>query len=367
MLRKTLGGLLSIVMILAMLPTAIGEDAVIRTYCCLSKSWPAYQHFISAHPDVTFERNADNIDTTSELVGQLITKQFNYDIIGLDSSQIDPQIVMEKGFYLDLNQNETIREAVESMYPAFQEAAMYDGKLYALPYNIGFDFIQIQANSWQEAGYTDDDIPQSYEELLQFLEGVCERLENDPDLPLHLYMRINSMGDYDASDYTLLLTNWFLDDYIIQQQMAGKPLSFTDAELEHLLEKTKTVCSRLFAAEKYLSPNEENKGWSLFTESTQLTWPENGKHVVFFRMNDNMPRIVRVRIGMLSIFAGTQYPELCMEMLENMVKYGDGGQYSNAFLYQNAKPIVRRDVEQTRSFYQNNVTYFIDELAREDL
>jgi len=350
--------------------TASGEDAVIRTYCCVDESGPAYQHFISAHPDVTFEDNTDYIDTTSELVGQLITKQFNYDIMGLSSSMIDPQIVMEKGFYLDLSQNETIRQAVESMYPAFREAAMYDGKLFALPYGLGFNYMQIDSNAWQEAGYTDDDIPQSYGELLQFLEELCERLENDPDLPIHLYMRVNAMGDYDASDYTILLTDWFLRDYIIQKQMAGETLSFNDEELEFLLEKTKTVCSRLFSAERYLSPKEENKGISLITEGIQMYWPKEGKYVLFFRINDQLPKIIHVRLDTLSVFAGTQYPELCIEMLENIVNYevrGSNTNYANAYLYQDSGPIENDLYEVNRIPYQKIVTNITNQLAQEDL
>lgn len=350
--------------------SATGENIVIRRYCCYSTSWPSHQHFISEHPEVTFERQTDFIDTTEELVGQLITKQFQYDIMGLSTVQIDPHIVMKKGFYLDLSENETICKAVASMYPAFQQAAMYDGKLYALPYGIGFDIMKLAADDWQEAGYTDDDIPQSYEELLQFLEGLCERLEDDPDLPIHLYMRVNAMGDYDASDYTLLLTDWFLSDYITQKQMAGEMLSFDDEELASLLEKTKTVCSRLFSAERYLSPKETNTGLSLITEGNQMFWPDDGKYVLFFRMNNQLPKIIRVRLDMLSIYAGTEYPALCMEMLEDVVNYGAGGSYtnySNAFLYQNATPIVSDHYETNRIPYQNVVTYFINELAKEDL
>ncbi len=372
MLRKTLGGLLSIVMIFAMLPTAIGENTVIRTYFCFNHSWYCYKPFISKHPDVTIQPEPEEgrINTTSQLIGKLITKQFNNDLMSFDTGLVDPSIMMEKGYYLDLSQSETIRKAVEAMYPAFQQAAMYDGKLYAIPYIIRFNYTMLDPKSWQEAGYTDDDIPQSYEELLQFLEGVCERLENDPDLPLHLYMRINAMGDYDASDYTLLLTEWFLNDYIKQQQMTEKTLSFNDKELETLLEKTKAVCSRLFAAEKYLSPNQENKGLSLITEGSQLHWPEDGKYVLFSRMNDSLPKIINVRLEMISVFAGTENPDLCIEMLESMVTDGGDSTYmddSRAFLYPNAEPIVSSTAESRQWPYENSVSYFTNELAREDL
>jgi len=367
MLRKILAVLLCLSVGFAMAPAALGENIVIRAYCCMGESSPGCKQFLSVHPDVTIEHNTDYVDSTSELVGQLITKQFNFDIMWLRTTQINPHILMEKGYYMDLSQNETIRKAVESMYPAFQQAAMYDGKLYAFPNGIGFDFMQIDPDDWQEAGYTDDDIPQSYEELLQFLDGLCERLENDPDLPIHMYMRINSLGDYDASDFTLYLTQRFLDDYIMQQQVAGKTLSFHDEALEALLEKTKTVCSRLFAAERYLSPDEDNTGLSLITEGIQMHWPEDGKYVLYFRMNESQPRIVKTRLDMLSIFAGTQYPELCMEMLENVVKYDDGGDYAKAFLYQNAEPIVSSYADINRKPYQNSVLYFTNELARDDL
>lgn len=372
MLRKTLVGLLSIIMCFAILPTAIGENTVIRTYFCFGESWRCYKPFISEHPDVTIQREPVEgwIDTTSQLIGKLITKQFNNDLMSFNTGLVDPSIMMEKGYYLDLSQSETIKKAVEAMYPAFQQAAMYDGKLYALPYNVRFNYTMLDPKSWKEAGYTDDDIPQSYEEFLQFLEGVCERLENDPDLPLHLYMLINFMGDYDASDYTLLLTELFLGDYITQQQMTGETLSFHDKELEALLEKTKTVCSRLFAAERYLSPDEENEGLSLIGGGNQMFWPEDGKYVISFRMNDSLPRIINVQLEMISAFAGTKNPDLCIEILESMVNHGADAtntDYSNAFLYPNAEPIVSSVAEINRGPYENSVSYFTNELARDDL
>ncbi len=370
MLRKMVIVLLCLSVGFAMVPAALAEKTVIRAYCCMGKSWPGCKQFLSVHPDVTIEHNTDFVDSTSELVGQLVTKQFNFDVMSLSSMQINPHILMEKGYYLDLSQSETICQAVESMYPAFQQAATYDGKLYAFPYGVGFHFMQIDPDDWREAGYTDDDIPQSYEELLQFLEGLCERLENDPDLPIHMYMFFNALGDYDASDYTLFLTQLFLEDYIMQQQMAGKILSFDDEELEALLEKTKTVCSRLFAAERYLPPDEENTGLSLITNGTQMLWAEDEKYVLFFRMNESQPRVVATRLELLSIFAGTQSPDLCLEMLESVVNHGDGSTYdehSKAFLYQNATPIVSRYAEANRIPYQNTVTYITHELARDDL
>lgn len=356
---------------LVLVPFSIGcaETSTLVNYRCVGGSWPATKAFLAAHPEIKLQNvPVENyVYTTSELAGKLLTGELRSDVFLIETNLFDDRVLFEKGYFLDLSSSEIIVDAVNRMHPVIREAAMLNGKVYGFPYFIRFDFYYIDAESWERAGYEKAEIPQSYPAFLDFLEQWCDRIDEDPDIGFQFHVRGDWAGDWKPSCYTEWLTTCLMNDYFIQKQAAGEPLSFQDEELAALLDRTLAIGQRLYETEP--PTDDETSFPSLVMNSLQMKW-EHGDTFLSFRMNEQQPKAVPIYLEMLSVYAGTTIPDLAIELLEDVVQYGDDfmyDQYSSAYLYEDAQPTVSSSYDSEIQRYQRLITKKEQELQQEDL
>lgn len=326
----------------------------------------APETFIKAHPEVEIvhqdnERDPDYY-TTAELSGPMMTREFNWDVFPLYVDRADAHLLMEKGYLMDLSGSEVIRDAVARMHPAIAEQCMYDGKIYAVPeyFRESDNILMVNMKCWEEAGYTPEDIPQSFSALLDFIEAYVTRRENDPDLTINVSGVLDDYM-YGPETYPRWLVTMLLDSYMDQVNYAGEPLRFNDPELESLLERTMAVSKRIYALEPSKSSEMIEPG--LFGVPGFTDWTELQRTRVDLRIREDQPSLFTGYLKLTAVSVTTKNPELAIELVEDslMELWPD----SAVLVYADAEPVVNTTYEDTRRHCQNMIA-LIDHVLADD-
>ena len=285
--------------------------------------------FTENHPDVQLVRSEDDYQETKDMVSQMVLREFHNDAFKMSNSIIDFRQIMEKGYCLDLSSNEQICALISRMHPYIAEQVMLDDQILGIPYNISFSYVTVDSG-WTEAGYTAQDIPRTYPQLLDFLQEWVQSDQDD-------YGRITVINTWDESlygpdNYTAWLVEQFLGTYLLQLQFSGAPVRFNDPELIELLQRTKDIGEALYQKERV--PNGK---FQLLT--SYYGWPQSlDEDVVCFNMSDDQPILIDADFDILSAYAATEHPELAMELLESILANLE--ERSSAFFYLDAQPVM---------------------------
>lgn len=340
---------------------AVAES--LKSYQVLIEGTEGYEVFIGKHPTFRLTYSNAYYPNTAAVASALLTKEFDSDLFAMNNLFFDSQQLMSKGYCFDLSESMIITETVNKMHPSIRDQAMYDGKIYAIPDVIMFELLMIDRNVWQEAGLSDE-IPDTMEEFLSFLEAWCDWLEENPDS----VFRINSMWDaasYNESSYTEMLTGWIINNYIMYAQHTGNPLNFDADILKPLLERAIVIGKRLYENEPHIGYNGENAGRALFVNSYSQTWPQNADDIVFLRMNEEQPKLINCCMLMTAVSINTSNPELCIELLEDMIVHMSDEK--RAFLMQGCEPVINSFVDNQLHDYEMRISEIDTQLSAENL
>jgi hypothetical protein len=228
--------------------------------------------------------------------------------------------------------------------------------------------MQINQEGWDAAGLTEEDIPDSFPKLLDFLEQWCDRAETSQDQNIHV--KLSWVAElYNEYSYTAWLTNLLVDSYIMQVQFAGKPLRFNDQELQALLERCKVVGACIYDVEPAMDLSGAKPGeYTLFEDGPQIAWPQKAADILCFRLNDAQPKIIRASLDMYSVNPNSSIPDLCVELLEKLVTGPESpNSRARALLYQGAEPVIDPNYEDALKHWSTRVDTFKEQLKNPDL
>jgi len=250
---------------------------------------------------------------------------------------------MEKGYCLDLTGSELIEETVERLYPAFREMLTVDGKIYGAPTGVWFDYYVISEEAWQAAGMPADLIPDTLDELFDCAELFCDKLEDK-----EFEEKISLLSSWDATVYTEssygeVFTGWIVENYIMQLKYAELEMNFDPDVLVPLLNRGRELGKRLYELESH-TVTDESKELGLLDDRSSSAWAGTAYDpIVFMRITDDEPKLISAQLSIWSAFAQTEYPELCVELLEDILKMNS--EKDCAFLFTDAEPVVNPNYE----------------------
>lgn len=300
------------------------------------------QALLDAHPGLTaiqsdFERDR-SYETTSELAGALLTRSFGWDLLTVQTNRVDTDLLMEKGYLLDLSGSEIIRDAVSRMHPFIQQRCMHDGKIYAVPYSIELvrPDEQIASEVLDALGYTEADVPQTFPALLDFIERYLDRRDIEPDLD---YCVVANLDDsyYHEHFYARYLTQLLVNSHITQSLYAGVPIRFNTPEFVALLNRTRNLADRIFTYEP-IRRSPSDRTWPGILGSYTSLGEEYG---ISCRLSEDQPILRTAYVLLSAAYAGTPYPELAIEALEmSLPNIWDVAQ---TYIYTDVEPLMNPD------------------------
>ena len=299
----------------------------------------AEESFAQSHPGVTvkYANGDDYLNTTEKIVAALLTQSFPWDVFGESTGFFAPSQLIDKGYWLDLSGSEVIREAVGRMHPALQEQVIRDGAIYAIPTAVYTQPSPILVNmdAWEELGFTESDIPDTFGALLDFLDDWVSWQRDDPDARWCVKGNWDE-ALYDEHSYARWLVELLAENHVLQQQAAGEPIRFDDPLLIDLMEHARRTGDALYAIEP--SKRASGNGTSILVQDDLRadSWSKATERVCL-RLREDQPRLMPGSVSLTGVHAGTASAPLAIAYLESLL--AGMGEMDRALLFTDAQPV----------------------------
>lgn len=339
------------------------EKNTITCYYCIDESSDGWKSFAANHPGVRRVRSEADYTNTQALAGAFLTGEFDSDIFSMSNVFFDYKRIMEKGYCADLTNSETIAAAVGKMHPSIQEQVTVNGKIYALPNQVTFEYWKVVPETWDLMGLSFDAIPDTLPELFDWIDAWCDRIEMIPEPEVNVWNAWDATV-YNEASYTQLFTRWVTDAYVLQLQYAHADLFFDPSILVPLLSRASSLGERLYRLESH-SVESTSLGKSLFESISMPVFPEVTDQVLFMRMDESQPKLMMAQLSMYAINADSSNEDLCISLLESMAEHMPLA--DSAFLFQDAEPVLDPNYESSYARFVDLVNQTEAKLAATDL
>ncbi|MEG1891231.1 MAG: extracellular solute-binding protein [Clostridia bacterium] len=255
------------------------------------------------------------------------------DLFGLYTCNENFEIYKSSGVLADLSGSRVIRNAVTRMRPETQRLlTTKDGKIIGFPNIHMLRPLYWDQEAWDAVGLTAADVPQSFTELLDFLENWVDRVAMSPEKAVC----ISDLRYYDTGkeeDYSAWLVNLLLITWETQQRYAGEDVAFHIPEFITLAERVRVVGQKLYQTEP--SPKKRQKMLQLFyNETLESRSPAFGgrnyglSHAIPLRITVDQPALLRANANIQCVRAGSEWLDEAIGYIED-----DMNRMNQAFCY----------------------------------
>lgn len=114
--------------------------------------------------NVRVAEDTDSAYEQSALFTQLMTGASPYDLLQVDTTYMDVQQLMRKGYLADLSVNPVLDEYVKDTLPLLDKATQLDGRVYAVPLQLQPTFLGVNTAVFKRLGR---EIPRTIPELIE--------------------------------------------------------------------------------------------------------------------------------------------------------------------------------------------------------
>lgn len=290
--------------------------------------------FWTAHPEIPHQ-SVFYVSFADSLSEMLRTKP---DVMSLSPNNEDVQAYIDADVLADLSGSQRIVQAVSRMAPAIRQMVTdCEGRILAMPitaYVHPFDWYQ---DAWDEACLTKADVPQSFTELLDFLDAWVERIRQKPEKNVCVSHLLRWNTGTEKYNYTYWLTAFLLHAHEMQQRHAGETVTFQTEAFISLAERARTTGLALYEAE----PRQAKRQRMLQLFQSDLNGGEhanNGRayglsHSVPLRLTSDQPALTRLSMELGAVRKGTPWLEEALLLLEQKLDehpwFGDYALYAD--------------------------------------
>lgn len=176
----------------------------------------AHKSFVKNHPEIPVEVGEDYTTSLEAITQAMVSDTNPYDVLILSLNFMPVDRLLKKGYCADLSAYTDLKALVDQMYPEFAQVLQQDGKLYGVPTEATAYTYGVNMELWEELGLTEDDLPTSIPQLLDFAANwVYDYGEDNPDIFLFNY-----------GESAMMLFSLILQDYMAYTQYKGEPMLF---------------------------------------------------------------------------------------------------------------------------------------------
>ena len=181
----------------------------VRDFAYVSGADAAYYEYTNLHGDVTVVLDR-GWSGTIDLLQAMMNQDSSGDVYTLEMTSSQFRALMNRGYMAELDSSTVLTERVQAMYPSVQESVMRDGHLMCFPLatdsssTLSYDLIALQ-----NLGFTEADVPTTWDGFFDFLEKLPSKLEGTKIRPFTPYTTVQ---DLKSSLFMLMLTSY--QDYL---------------------------------------------------------------------------------------------------------------------------------------------------------
>ena len=307
----------------------------------------------SARSDVSVILQQDWYSSV-DLLQTMMNRDGQTDIFVMEYEGNAFKAVRKRGYLPDLSDNAQLSGCVERMYPYLQEAAKQDGKLIAVPVSANAGGIQFNMNAWKKLGGTEEELPKTWDEFLDWIMTLPKRLEG---------AEVKLMSPYTYyAEFRAMIGNAIMTNYQLLMDRKGEDYSFNTPLLKNLLQRVADIDYEALGIPKELKEEdyEELNGYSssdvlldTYVFSNGIDGYDQMVPLALSFSKDEDPIIpVTIYAGFVNPYS--EHPEEAKEMLALMLKkLNIQAQY---LLYTDkTEPIESSYAEETREWHNERM------------
>lgn len=277
--------------------------------------WPtrAYQR---AHPEIDFKSVA--YDSFSDGLAQFKGKNAP-DVMLMRLNNDNFAEFRDAGVLADLSKSEAISREVARMVPAVRDlVTTEDGRILGLPWRHLVRPVYWIEDAWNTAGLQKEDVPQSYTELLDFLEAWVARVEESPEKNVCVSRLLRWDTGTEKYNYCNWLMEFLLLSWELQLRCAGEAVTFDTPEFIDLAERTRAIGLALYEAEPRQKKRQNMQ--ELFRSDLRGGVPasmEHGlSHTIPLRITSDQPMLTQTMTEILFVRADSACMEEAIAVIE---------------------------------------------------
>ncbi|MBR0463231.1 MAG: carbohydrate ABC transporter substrate-binding protein [Clostridia bacterium] len=222
----------------------------------------AYFAFTENHGDMSVVISRG--ENASDILQAMMNRDSTYDIYSLSASSNEFDTLKRRGFLTELDADAYIAERVDAMWPAFSEAMKDEnGSIIAVPTSVYGNALAVNTAHLEQLGLTFEDLPTSWDGILDFMIGLPELLEDNDSLRAFEPW-------YDQTSIRTQLQFLILRDY--QNYLGGledESFQFNTPVLQNLLNKVEQIDLEALGVPE---SDDDEGGW----------WSEDGQKYTLF-------------------------------------------------------------------------------------
>ena len=351
---KRICALLTLALSLTALSPAMGETALYLGGS--DKNSAEYKAFVSKHQEITVNTESNIYYSTDEIIGAFVTGEFPFDTFVMTSSSFDLKQIMAKGYCAPLSGSAVLSDELEKMYGPIQQLLTSDGNLYGAPFMCYVGYYTYRPEAWEAAGLSEEDVPASFKEYLDFLEAWVERIREKPEDEISVCNGFDS-DLYGANSYISYLVDRLVSNHIMQCNYLIEPLRFDTPVFRQLLTRCQSIGADLYTYEP-----EQKGNFALFED---LHGMRELSHLVPLRLTADQPILIKAELFAAFLNARSQHQALATEYLENCVTCIEPG--IGAYLYRDAQPVEDPNYIRLFDAMQQTIQSLEDGLSEKNL
>lgn len=186
----------------------------------------------------------------TNVLTDMMNKDGSTDIYVLPYEGTDFNALKKRGYLADLSDNAEIADCVNRMYPYIQDAMKQDGKIICVPVGLSGQTMGFNYKAWSKIGGTEEELPKTWDEFLDWLEKLPERLAGT-EVKL-------TQDEYMADSMSGMLFSNIVYEYQIMKDSKGEELVFNTPLLKKLLDRVNNFDFRALGLKSWTENDGDN-------------------------------------------------------------------------------------------------------------
>lgn len=179
--------------------------------------------YLAAHPEI----EAVPMEDDTEFIRDALDHSDAVDVYFFHTLQSTVfETLRDKGYLLALDNPELVA-FTQSLYPEFQSITVHDGEVCAIPFSMIIQpGLGVYMDTWQKCGFTEDDLPTTWGQLMRFAVKIWPSISN----------QYEDIGLFDEADNTYSFLTQIGNNYEAYRASHNYEFGYDTLEFREILE-----------------------------------------------------------------------------------------------------------------------------------
>ena len=315
-----------------------------------------HQAYVAQYPQSPVTCSDKYYDTLEQFTAAMVSGSNAVDVLRINSDYAPLSRLIDKGYAMDLSAYPAITEIANRMDPKLVSLCTRDGKLYGLPIDVSGYAIGYNKDAWEQLGLTEDDLPATFDELLDFVANWQADYGED-----HTDMMLTDNGQSRDA-----LVTWLMDAYVAEQTRAGQMIAFDTDLFRGLMQKIEDID---FADIDVPVEEQDDAFWSrmtVFSTYTMVTYPQQYRYDMQFLalpLADGLEPVMPATVEYLVVNPRTTHLDQAVQYLGVFGQNLDPSQAGVILFPDNNEPVVNPSFEQDKTDWQTTLDDYKSQLV----